>query len=54
MQILHGEQLEYKFIDADQTYDEVQRDFETYSALVQSGGIVVFHDIVTDKRETEC
>ena len=54
MQILHGEQLDYIFIDADHTYDGVQRDFEMYSPLVRSGGIVVFHDIVTHKRETEC
>jgi len=54
MRILHGEQLDYIFIDADHTYGGVQRDFEMYSPLVRSGGIVVFHDIVTYKRETEC
>jgi predicted O-methyltransferase YrrM len=54
MQILDGEKLDYIFIDADHTYAGVQRDFEMYSPLVRSGGIVAFHDIVTHKRETEC
>jgi predicted O-methyltransferase YrrM len=52
--ILDGEKLDYLFIDADHTYSGVQRDFEMYSPLVRSGGIVAFHDIVTYKRETEC
>lgn len=54
MQILDEEKLDYLFIDADHTYNGVQRDFEMYSPLVRSGGIVAFHDIVTYKRETEC
>jgi predicted O-methyltransferase YrrM len=53
-QILDGEQLDYIFIDADHTYGGVQRDFEMYSPLVRSGGIVAFHDIVTHTRGTEC
>ena len=54
MHILDGEKLDYLFIDADHTYSGVQRDFEMYSPLVRSGGIVAFHDIVTYRRETEC
>jgi predicted O-methyltransferase YrrM len=52
--ILKGEPLDYLFIDADHTYAGVRRDFEMYSPLVRSGGIVVFHDIVSHRRETEC
>ena len=54
MRILDGEKLDYLFIDADHTYSGVQCDFEMYSPLVRSGGIVAFHDIVTYKHETEC
>ena len=54
LQILYGEQLDFLFIDADHTYAGVQRDFQMYSPLVRSGGIVAFHDIVTHKRGTEC
>jgi predicted O-methyltransferase YrrM len=54
LQILYGEQLDFLFIDADHTYAGVQRDFQMYSPLVRSGGIVAFHDIITHKRGTEC
>jgi predicted O-methyltransferase YrrM len=54
LRILGGEPLDYLFIDADHTYAGVRRDFEMYGPLVRSGGIVVFHDIVTYRRETEC
>jgi predicted O-methyltransferase YrrM len=53
-EILNGEKLDYLFIDGDHTYSGVQRDFQMYSPLVRSGGIVVFHDIVTYRRETDC
>lgn len=54
VRILRGEKLDYLFIDADHTYAGVQRDFEMYSPLVRSGGIVAFHDIVTYRDETKC
>jgi predicted O-methyltransferase YrrM len=54
LQILDGEQLDYLFIDGDHTYSGVQLDFQMYAPLVRSGGIVVFHDIVTYKPETQC
>jgi predicted O-methyltransferase YrrM len=38
--------LDLLFIDADHTYGGVKQDFEMYSGLVKSGGIVLFHDIV--------
>jgi predicted O-methyltransferase YrrM len=54
LKILDGKQLDYLFLDGDHTYDGVQRDFQMYSPLVRSGGIVAFHDITTYKRESEC
>ena len=54
LKILGGEQLDYLFLDGDHTYSGVQKDFQMYAPLVRSGGIVVFHDIVTYKRESEC
>jgi predicted O-methyltransferase YrrM len=39
-------QLDLLFIDGDHTHAGVKRDFELYSPLVRSGGMVVFHDIV--------
>ncbi len=54
LRILDGEQLDYLFVDADHTYSGVQRDFEMYSPLVRSGGILAFHDIVTYDQESGC
>jgi predicted O-methyltransferase YrrM len=50
--LLRGEQLDYVFIDADHTYEGVSRDFQMYAPLVRSGGVIVFHDIVTHDRNT--
>jgi len=44
--ILGGEKLDFLFIDGDHSYEGVKKDFEMYSPLVRSGGIVAFHDIV--------
>jgi len=49
--ILGGEELDFLFIDGDHTYEGVKRDFEMYSPLVRSGGIVAFHDIVPGPPE---
>jgi predicted O-methyltransferase YrrM len=54
LEILAGEQLDYLFIDGDHTYDGVQRDFQMYSPLVRSGGIVAFHDIATHAQGSDC
>lgn len=42
--ILGDRLLDYLFVDGDHTYGGVELDFEMYSPLVRSGGIVVFHD----------
>ncbi len=51
---LGGRQLDLLFIDGDHTYEGVKRDFEMYSPLVASGGLVVFHDILHHEREPAC
>jgi predicted O-methyltransferase YrrM len=43
--LLAGEMLDFLFIDGDHTYEGVRQDFESYSPLVRSGGLVGFHDI---------
>jgi len=46
--ILADRKIDFLFIDGDHTYEGVRRDFEIYGPLVRSGGIIAFHDIVTD------
>jgi predicted O-methyltransferase YrrM len=46
MDILGDNKLDFLFIDADHSYEGVNKDFETYSSLVRRGGIVAFHDIL--------
>jgi predicted O-methyltransferase YrrM len=47
--ILNGEKLDFLFIDGDHSYYGVRKDFEMYSKLVKSRGIIAFHDIIPDK-----
>jgi predicted O-methyltransferase YrrM len=51
---LQGERLDYLFIDGDHTYEGVRRDFEMYSPLVRSDGLVAFHDVAKHRREPAC
>lgn len=44
--VLAGEQVDLLFIDADHSYEGVKRDYELYSPLVRTGGVIAFHDIV--------
>jgi predicted O-methyltransferase YrrM len=44
--ILAGQPLDLLLIDGDHTYAGVRRDYEMYGALVRSGGIIAFHDII--------
>src|SRR4051812_44637498 len=44
-QELNGMPLDFLMIDGDHTYEGVKRDFEMYSPLVRSGGLIAFHDI---------
>jgi cephalosporin hydroxylase len=42
------EKLDFLFIDGDHTFEGVKLDYEMYSPLVRRGGIIAFHDIVSD------
>jgi len=52
--LLAGDKLDYLFIDGDHTYDGVKRDFEMYSPLVRSGGMIAFHDIAVHTKDNSC
>src|SRR5436305_1373985 len=54
LRLLRGELFDFLFVDADHTYEGVRSDFEMYAPLVRSGGVLVFHDIVTHKSGTPC
>lgn len=45
-----GALADFLFIDADHSYRGVSTDFQNYSPLVRSGGLIAFHDIVPDHR----
>jgi predicted O-methyltransferase YrrM len=51
---LRGRRIDFLFIDGDHSYEGVRRDFEMYSSLVRSGGIIAFHDIVIHPPQTGC
>ena len=51
--LLSGHQIDLLFIDGDHTYEGVKKDWEMYSPLVRSGGLVVFHDVAGNYGETE-
>jgi len=42
--IFQDQNLDLLFIDADHSYNAVRRDFELYSPLVKSGGLIVMDD----------
>lgn len=44
--ILGGRKVDFLFIDGDHTLRGVKKDFEMYSSLVRSDGIIALHDIV--------
>lgn len=47
VETLLGEQkIDFLFIDGDHSYDGVKLDYEMYSSLVRSGGVIAFHDTV--------
>lgn len=46
--VLRGRQLDLLFIDGDHAYSGVSADFFAYRPLVRDGGLIAFHDIVSD------
>jgi predicted O-methyltransferase YrrM len=51
--LLSGRQIDLLFIDGDHTYEGVKKDWEMYSPLVRSGGLIVFHDVAGNYGETQ-
>lgn len=45
IELLNGSLLDFAFIDGDHRYEAVKQDFEMYSSLIRSGGIIALHDI---------
>ncbi len=45
-EILYGRPIDFLFIDGDHSYDGVRQDFDMYSSLVRTGGLIAFHDIL--------
>ena len=48
---LRNREVDFLIIDGDHRYEGVKRDFELYSSLVRSGGVIAFHDIRPHFRE---
>ncbi|WP_170233996.1 class I SAM-dependent methyltransferase [Bizionia myxarmorum] len=44
--LLNGEKIDFLFIDGDHRYEGVKQDFDMYKDLMNSGGLIGFHDIV--------
>ncbi len=42
--LLDGRTVDFLYIDADHSYEGVKKDFQNYSPLVRSGGVIGFHD----------
>jgi predicted O-methyltransferase YrrM len=47
--LLAGRPIDFLFIDGDHGYEGVKRDFELWSPLVRSGGLVALHDVDPDQ-----
>jgi cephalosporin hydroxylase len=45
---LRGRQIDFLFIDGDHAYEGVSADFFAYRRFVRDGGLIAFHDIVSD------
>lgn len=48
--ILQGDKIDFLFIDGDHSYKGVKRDFEMYIQLVNSKGLIAFHDIISNTK----
>lgn len=49
--ILAGRSIDFLYLDGDHTYEGVKQDYEMYSPLVRSGGIIGFDDIRLNSNE---
>jgi cephalosporin hydroxylase len=44
--IVVGNKIDFLFLDGDHTYNGIKKDFEFYSPMVMSGGMIAFHNII--------
>lgn len=51
---LNGHAIDFLMIDGDHRYEGVRRDFELYSPLVGSHGLIAFHDILPHPQAPLC
>ena len=49
---LNGRKVDFLFIDGDHTYEGVRQDWETYRTLVRPGGLIAFHDVAMNYKDT--
>lgn len=52
-QILNGRPVDLLFLDGDHTYDGIVADYTTFSPLVRTGGLIMFHDIVDNPQQPD-
>lgn len=48
--LLDGRPVDFLYIDGEHSYEGAKRDYEIYSPLVQSGGIIAFHDATCNRN----
>ena len=51
-QLLHKRPIDFLFIDGDHRYAGVKRDYALYHDLMCDGGIIAFHDIYPNTRDS--
>lgn len=51
--LLKNKPIDFLFIDGDHTADGVMADFDIFSPLVRSGGLIAFHDIMRSPGQIE-
>jgi predicted O-methyltransferase YrrM len=51
---LNDRAIDFLMIDGDHRYEGVRRDFELYSPLVGTGGLIAFHDILPHPQTPLC
>lgn len=51
LSILNDSKFDFIFIDGDHSYNGVKKDYELYSKLVKTGGIIAFHDIAPNGEQ---
>lgn len=50
---LNNSKIDVLYIDGDGSYEGTKKDYEMYSPLVRNGGIIAFHDIISDRIDNK-